>query len=139
MGIDVNEPNILYNNGVSQLLQRTKLIDVIDEFHGLYKVPNTYIRRRHRIVFFLATNYISTFIDRNSITSFNEVTTSNHRIKFIDIRLRDFLKHSYASISNDSSRTLQSTNTKSVVKYKEHLKAIVPNKLVLEKSTLLQA
>ena len=41
LGIDSNEPNILYNNGVSQLLQRTKLIDFIDEFHGLYKVSNT--------------------------------------------------------------------------------------------------
>ena len=44
---------ILYNNEVSQLLQRTKLIDIIDEFHGLYKVPNTYIGGRHRIDFFL--------------------------------------------------------------------------------------
>ena len=122
LGIDSNEPNILYNKGVSQLLQRTKLIDAIDEFHGLYKVPNTYIQGRHRVDFFLSTKYISTFIDRSGITSFNEVTTSNHRGKFIDLRLRDFLKTSYASISNASSRTLQSTNTKSVVKYKQHLK-----------------
>ena len=27
LGIDANEPNILYNNGVSRLLQRTNLID----------------------------------------------------------------------------------------------------------------
>ena len=53
--------------------------------------------------------------------------------------MRDFLKNSYASISNASSRTLQSTNTKSVVKYKQHLQNIVSNKLVLEKAKLLQA
>ena len=29
-GINTNESNILYNNGVSQLLQRTKLINIID-------------------------------------------------------------------------------------------------------------
>ena len=40
LGIDENEPSILYNNGVSQLVQRTNLIDIIDENHGLYKIPN---------------------------------------------------------------------------------------------------
>ena len=94
LGIDANEPNIIYNNGISQLLQRTKLIDIIDEFHGLYKVSNTYIRGHHRIYFFLATKYISIFIDISGITSFNEVTTSDYRRKFIDLRLRDFLKKS---------------------------------------------
>ena len=139
LGIDANALNILYNNGVSQLLQRTRLIDIIDEAYGLYKVPNTYLRGRHRIDFSFTTKYISTFIDRSGITSFNEVTTSDHRGKFVDLRLRDFLKNSYASISNVSSRTLQSTNAKSVVKYKQHLQNIVSNKLVLEKGKLLQA
>ena len=55
LSIDANEPNILYNNGVLQLLQRTELIEVIDEFHRLYKVTNTYIQGRHRIDFFLST------------------------------------------------------------------------------------
>ena len=54
LSIDVNAPNILYTKAVSQLLQCTKLIDVIDEFHALYKIPNTYIRGHHRIDFFLA-------------------------------------------------------------------------------------
>ena len=55
LGIDANKPNKLYNNVVSQLLQRTQLIDTIDEFHWLYKVHNTYIRGRYRIDFFLST------------------------------------------------------------------------------------
>ena len=76
-----------------QLLQHTKRIDFIDEFYGLYKVPNTYISGRHRIDFFLATEYISTFIDRSGITSFDKVITSDHRGKFIDLRPRDFLKN----------------------------------------------
>ena len=72
LGIDANEPNILYNNGVSQLLQRIKLIDIIDEVHGLYKVPNTYIRGRNRFDFLISTEYIYTFIVRSGITQFNE-------------------------------------------------------------------
>ena len=49
------------------------------------------------------------------------------------------LKKSYASIFNSSSRILQPTNTKSVVKYKQHLKHIVISKLVIEKAKILQA
>ena len=131
MGIDSSEPNILYNNGISQILQRTKIIDIIDDFHGLYTVSNTYISGRHRINFFFATKYISTIIDRSGINTFNEVTTSDHRGKFIDLRLCDFLKNAYASISNASS-------TKSVVKYKQHLKNIFINKLIIEKANILQ-
>ena len=48
LGINANEPNTLYNNRVSQLLHRTKLIDIIDYKHGPYKEPNTYVRERHR-------------------------------------------------------------------------------------------
>ena len=139
LGIDANETNILYNNGVSQLLQRKKLIDITNEVPGIYKVPNTYISERHCIDFFLASKYISTFIDRSGITSFNEVTTSDHRGIVFDLRLRDFLKNSYVSISNASSRTLKYINTKSVVKYKQHLHNIINNKIVLEKAKLLQA
>ena len=58
LGIDANELNIFYNNGVSQLLKRTKRIDIIDDVNDLYKVLNTYIRGRHRIDFLLSTEYI---------------------------------------------------------------------------------
>ena len=129
LSIDANELNILYNNGVYQLLQCTELIDIIDEVHGVYKIPKTHIRGRHRIAFLLSTG---------GITSFNEVTTSIHRGKFIDLHLKDFLKNSYASLSKASSRTLQSTNTKNVVKYKQHLKSIFNIKSVLDKVKLLQ-
>ena len=43
LSIDANEPNILHNNGVSQFLQHTKLIDIIDKNYRLYKVLNTHI------------------------------------------------------------------------------------------------
>ena len=48
------------------------------------------------------------------------------------------LKISYASISNALSHTLQSTNSKSVVKYKQHLKRIFINKLVIEKTKIFK-
>ena len=114
LGTDANEPNILYNNGVSQLLQHTKLIEIINENHELCKVPNTYIRGHHRIDYFFCTYYISSFINRSSITSFNKVTPSDHRGVFIDLHLQDFLKNSYALTSKASYPTLQSTNEKAL-------------------------
>ena len=79
MGIDTNESNILYNNGVSQLLQRTNLFDIFDHKQGIYNEPNTHIRGRHRIDYTFCTEYISSFIDRSGYIFFNEVTTSDHR------------------------------------------------------------
>ena len=79
LGINTNEPNILYNYGVSQILQRTNLIDIFDHKQGTYNEPNTHIRRRHRIDYIFCTEYISSFIDRSGHISFNEVTISDHR------------------------------------------------------------
>ena len=79
LGINTNKPNILYNYGVSQILQRTNLIDIFDHKQGTYNEPNTHIRRRHRIDYIFCTEYISSFIDRSGHISFNEVTTSDHR------------------------------------------------------------
>ena len=90
LGVDTNEPNVLYNNGVSQLLQRTILIDIINENYGLYKVYNKYLRGRHRIDYFFYTDYTTSFIDISGITSFNEATSSNHQGIFIDLRLKEY-------------------------------------------------
>ena len=57
----------------------------------------------------------------------------------LTIHLRDFLNNYFASISNALSRTLQWTNTKSVLKYKQYLKTIINHKYVLEKAKFLQA
>ena len=106
LGIDANEPSILHNNGLSQFLQHTKLIDIIDKNYRLYKVSNTHIRGRHRIDYFFCIDQISSFIDRSVIPSFNEITSSDHRGIFLDLRLQDFPKNSYSSISKAFSRTL---------------------------------
>lgn len=105
LSIDANEHSILHNNGVSKFLQHTKLIDIIDKNYRLYKASNTLIRGRHRIDYFFCIDWISSFIDRSVITSFNEITSSDHRGIFLDLRLQDFPKNSYSSISKDFPRT----------------------------------
>ena len=138
LGIDTNAPNILYNNEVQQLLQHTKLIDVIDHNHEIYKVPSTCLKGIYRTVYYFCTECISTFIDRSRITPFNEVTTSDHRRFFLDIRLRNFFKNLYTSISSYSFTTLQPINTQSVIRYKQHLKRITTEKYLLAKSKKIQ-
>ena len=79
VGIDTNEANEKPKNGLDKLLQLTKLIDVISQQHGIRKEPNTYIRGRKRIDFLLCSEHIYTFIDKRSISPFNELTSSDHR------------------------------------------------------------
>ena len=57
-----------------------------------YEVPSTYLRGHHRIDYYFCTQYISLFIGKSGITSFNEITTSDNRGIFLNIRRWDFLK-----------------------------------------------
>ena len=49
------------------------------------------MRGRQRIAFF-CSEYIYTFLDKYGITPFNEVTSSDHRGLFLDLKLKTFLK-----------------------------------------------
>ena len=66
-------------------------MDIISQNHGICKEPNTYMRGRQRIAFF-CSEYIYTFLDKYGITPFNEVTSSDHRGLFLDLKLKAFLK-----------------------------------------------
>ena len=138
VGIDANEANDQPKNGVDKLLQLTKLIDVISQQHGIRKEPNTHIRGRKRIEFLLCSEHIYTFIDKSGITPFNEITTSDYRGFFLDLRLKAFLKNSYITLPDHSSRPLQSSNTKNVLNYKRHLQRFVVNHQILEQATKIQ-
>ena len=88
VGIDANEENDQPKNEVDKLLHLTKLIDIINQQHGIRKEPNTYIKGRKWIEFLLCSEYIYTFIDKNGITPFNEITSFDHRWLFIDLRFK---------------------------------------------------
>ena len=118
IGINANEANYKQKNGVDKFLQLTKLIDVISQQHGIRKEPNNHIRGRKRIDFLFCSEHISTFIDKSGITPFNEITTSDHRGTFLDLRLQAFLKKPYIALPDNSFRPLQSSNTNNVVNYK---------------------
>ena len=134
VGIDANETNEKSKNGVDKLLHLTKLIDVISQKHGIRKESNIYIRGRRRIESLLCSEHIYTFIDKSGITSFNELTSFDHRGLFIDLRLQDFLKNSHIALTDHSSRPLQSSNTKNVIKYKRHLQDYVVTHPIIEQA-----
>ena len=138
VGIDANEANNQPKNCVDKLLQLTKLIDVISQQHGIRKGPNTHIRGRKHIEFFLCSEHIYTFIDKSGITPFNEITSSDHRGFFLDLRLKAFLKNAYFALPDHSSRPLQSSNTKNVLSYKRHLQSFVVHHKIIEQATEIQ-
>ena len=78
------------------------------------------------------------FIDKSDITPFNEITSSDHRESFLDLRLEAFPKHSYIALPNHSSRPLQSSNTKNVINYKRHLKNYAVTHCIIEQAVELQ-
>ena len=64
-------------------------------------------------------------MDKSGITPFNEITSFDHRGLFLDLRLKAFLKKSYTTLPDHSSRQLQSSHTNNVINYKQHLKHYV--------------
>ena len=138
VGIYTNEANNQLKNGVDKILHLTKLIDVISQQHEIRKEPNTYITGRKRIEFLLCSEHIYTFIDKSGINPFNELTSSDHRGLFSNLRLEAFLKNSYIALSDHSSRPLQSSNTKNVISYKRHLKDYVVTHQIIEKAADLE-
>ena len=138
VGIHSNKENDKPNNEVDKLLHLTKLIDVIIQQHGSCKELNTYIRGRKRIYFLLYSRHIYTFIDKSGITPFNELTSSDHRGLFTDIRLQAFLKNSYISLPDHSSRSIHSSSIKKVITYKRYLQDYVVTHQITKKAADLQ-
>jgi len=85
VGINTNELNDQPNNRVAKILHLTNLIDVTSQKHGIRKEPNIYFRGSKRISFLFCSEYLSTFIKKCGIVSFNEVTFFDHRGLFIDL------------------------------------------------------
>ena len=136
--IDANEANDKPKNGVDKLLHLTKFIDVISQQHGIRKEPNTYLRGSKRIDLIFCSKHISTFTDNSGINPFNEITSSNHRGLFLDLRLTSFLKKSYTALPDHTSRPLKSFNTQSVIKYKRNVRRYVINHKNIEQADDLQ-
>ena len=138
VGIDANEANDQQNNGVKQLLHLTKIIVVISQQHRIKKEPNTHLRCSKRIDFNFCSKHISIFIDKSGITPFNEITSSDYRGLFLDLRVTSFLNNSYIALPNHSSRPLKSSNTQSVINYKRNLRHYVVTHKITEQAADLQ-
>ena len=93
----------------------------------------------HKLIYFLfCSEYIITFLHKCGITSFNEVTSSDHRELFLELHLTSILKKSYIFLLDHTSRSLKSSNTKSVINYKKHLRTYVDRNIIIEQATELQ-
>ena len=137
METDANELNDQLKNGVAKLLHLTNIIDVISQKHGTKKEPNTYLGGSKRIYFIFCSDYLSIFLDKYSITPFNEVISSDYRGLFLDLILTSFLKNSYISLPDHTLHSLKSSNAQSMINYKRHLRAYVDKYKIIEQATTL--
>ena len=94
----MNEANNKINNGIFKLLHFITLIDSSAYKYSIRKELNTYIRGRKQIEFSLGTDFLNKFLEKCGITTFDDITLSNHHGIFIDIHLQEFLKNSYVSL-----------------------------------------
>ena len=119
--IDANELLSTKNSGISKFLSQTHMCDPIFLKHESENKPNDYSKGSSRIDYFFGTHTITQFMTRCGISSFDVVTKTDHRILYIDLKLRYFLYDPYQIIQAPIIRRLQTTYTKGVLKYKEKL------------------
>ena len=117
--IDANEGFSEFNSGISKILTKTQMCDPIFLHHGSENEINTYARGYKRIDFIFYTSTISQFIIRTGIHLFDSVTTTDHRVLYIDIMLKEYLRDSHQLIDTPQTRRLQSRFTKGVLVYKK--------------------
>ena len=119
--IDANEGLSELNSGISKLFTKTQMCDLICLHHGSETKPNTYARGSKRIDFIFYTSTISQFIIRSGIFPFDSVTTTDHRVLYIDIILKWYFLDSHQLINASQTRKLQCRFTKSVLVYRKGL------------------
>ena len=120
--------------------QKPPKLPIINTLHNYFNPnPSNSIQTPQNTFLFCSEHiYIYIFIDKIGITPFNEITPSDHRGSFLDLRLKSFLKKSYIALPDHSSRPLQSSNTNNVINYKRHLKYYVVNHRIIEHADELQ-
>ena len=99
------------------------LIDPILHFHGPDDLA-THIRGQRRIDFILVSPSILPFITACGILPFFTVP-SDHRPLFLDVDLHSLLQSTPASLSSHLPRGVQTSNPRSVLLFRSHLRAFL--------------
>ena len=117
--IDANEQFESGKGGVANLISMTELVDQIACTHGLKNIRKTYQRGKKIIDFIFISPNIYKYIRACGITTFSQVSPSNHQGTVIDVDLIFLLQNKLQNTMYLSSRLLQSNNIKRVTKYKK--------------------
>ena len=119
--IDANEQFESGKGDVAKLMSMTKIVDPIECTHGLQNIPNTYQRGSKRIDFIFTFPKTYKYIRACGITTFSQVSPSNHRGIFINVDLISLLQNKVQTNIDLLSRLLRSNDIKQVTKYKQTL------------------
>ena len=132
--IDANEQFESGKGDVVKLMSMTKIVDPIECTHGLQNIPNTYQRGSKRIDFIFNFPKTYKYIRACGITTFSQVSPSNHRGIFINVDLISLLQNKVQTNIDLLSRLLRSNDIKQVTKYKQTLQAYMKQHGIIQQS-----
>ena len=90
LAMDGNEPFKNASGGISRICRECKLFDPLNHRYGSESDSKSFLKESNRIDFFLCSLNILTTVLRCGMTGFNDITTSDHCVFFLDLS-RDIL------------------------------------------------
>ena len=121
--MDANEEFHHRQQHLAAFTQQAGLTDIIyTRFaDGASQPPRTYKRGKHCIDYVFLSWDLIPYIEQCGYTPFDEVSDSDHRGFFVDIRLQEFLQCQPSTIQPPSLRTLSTANPQNIRCYKATL------------------
>ena len=119
--IDGNETFSSSSGGISKVCKACRLFDPLHQKHGESKEGQSHINGSERIDFIFVTSKLLPFIKACESTTFNELTTSDHKGYYIDILREGIMKRIEANPASPFTRNVQSNNPQALRKYRRKL------------------
>ena len=105
--MDGNEAFVSSKGGMIRLCKVCKLYDLLNHYHDLPTNFSTYIRETKQIDYILVCINILKATTQFGMTTFSEITTTDHRSLYLDISYNKVLKQKVMEYSLPFNRKLQ--------------------------------
>ena len=116
--IDGNEPFLSSMGGMAILCRKCKLHDPFTHQHGDAVKGPSHINGFHRIDYIFFSLKIIDSILVCGATTFHDITTSDHKVFFLDVDRNSLLKDKKSAATSPFDRSLQTFNLQVIRNYK---------------------
>ena len=117
--VDGNESFVSSKGGMTRLCKVCKLYDLLNHCHNLPTNSSTYIRETKQIDYILVSINILKETTQCGMTTFSEITTTDHRSLYLDVSYNKVLKQKVIEYPLPFNRKLQLKCSTSVRLYKK--------------------